>query len=69
MVTERQHTFRHIAVERDIDARHRDRPAPDIGLGLQREAAEPSARQRFHAHPLQRIAQRGRIRRQRPVDL
>ena len=40
---EGEHAFGGVAVELDIDAGERDVPAGDVGLGLEREAAEAAA--------------------------
>ena len=58
-----------IAVELDIDAGEGDGVADDVGLRLERETAETSARQRLQAGPSQGVAQRRAVGRQRSFDL
>ena len=66
---EGQHAFAGIAVELDIDAGQPDGPADDVGLGLEREAAEAAARRRLLAGPAQRVPQGRGVGRQRALHL
>ena len=62
---ERQHAFAGVAVELDVDPRKSNGSADHVGLRLEREAAEPAARERPLTRPCQRVSHRRRIRRER----
>ena len=66
---EGEHALGDVAVEFDVDRGERDRAAGDVGLGLEREAAEAAAGERLEAGPAQRVAQRRRVGRERAFDL
>ena len=68
-VGQRQHALAGIAVELDVDAGQTERAAHHVGLGLERETAEATARQGLLAGPAHGLAQRRRIGRQRALHL
>ena len=62
---EGEHALGGVAVKFDVDGRERDRAAGDVGLGLEREAAEAAAGERLEPGPAQRVAQRRGVGRRR----